>query len=153
MAHNYNDNGTIYEIGGGKDNMNGTVYEIDHGSYNDNGTVYEIRFAASAYTVTITGGTDFSYPYVVYNGNTYKTAASFVIPAGASIVIYTGCGSSASSMGYISIDGVTVASTSKINNKYSVSYTYTPTSDISIQLTYNGYQSTKYNGIALVTTT
>lgn len=44
MAHSYNDNGTIYEVGGGKFNDNGTVYEIDHGKYNDNGTVYEITF-------------------------------------------------------------------------------------------------------------
>ena len=28
MSHNYNDNGTVYEIGGGKVNMNGTVSRV-----------------------------------------------------------------------------------------------------------------------------
>lgn len=54
MAHKVNDNGTIYEIGGGKYNDNGTVYEIDHGKYNDNGTVYEVAFGPGIITFTYT---------------------------------------------------------------------------------------------------
>lgn len=54
MAHNYNDNGTVYEISGGKINMNGTVYEVDHGKANDSGTIYNLPFGPAIITFTYT---------------------------------------------------------------------------------------------------
>lgn len=44
MAHKVLDNGTAYEITGGKVLDNGTAYEIDHGRVMDAGTVYDIEF-------------------------------------------------------------------------------------------------------------
>ena len=80
MAHNYNDNGTIYEIGGGKDNDNGTVYEIDHGKVNVNGTVYSIEFGGAPVTVTCSGLS--SKNYVEVNGTKHTASGTFQAKVG-----------------------------------------------------------------------
>jgi hypothetical protein len=46
MAHKCRDNGTAYEVVGGKVRDNGTSYAISHGKINSSGTVYEIPFSS-----------------------------------------------------------------------------------------------------------
>jgi hypothetical protein len=46
MAHKCLDNGTAYEVAGGKVRDNGTSYAISHGKINSSGTVYEIPFSS-----------------------------------------------------------------------------------------------------------
>lgn len=87
MAHNYNDNGTVYEIGGGKYNDNGTVCEIDHGKVNDNGTIYEISFAKDI-TITIGSGGNSNYAYIIVDGTKHYFAESFTVPSGTNVTVF-----------------------------------------------------------------
>ena len=84
MAHNYNDNGTVREVGSGKGNYTGNVYEIDHGKVNMNGTVYEVGFA-SLCTVKITGDPDCCA--VIINGTEYLNATTVEVEAGTVITL------------------------------------------------------------------
>ena len=84
MAHNYNDNGTIYEIGGGKVNVNGAAYKVDHGKVNVNGTVYELAFT-SLCTIVLSG--DVYCCTTTINGKTYSSPTTIELEQGTVISI------------------------------------------------------------------
>ena len=153
MAHNYNDNGTVYEIGGGKVNMNGTVYEIDHGKYNDNGTVYELSFGnKQVIKITVASsirsyhGTRF---YVQVNGSKLPVGTTeFASEGSLSISVHV---KTITGLGNDNYNKVILNGSIKMQN--SGTYTFsTEASTITVDFTASGASGSGTNVIATITT-
>lgn len=142
MAHHYNDNGTIYEVAGGKDNDNGTVYEIDHGKYNDNGTVYEVAFAEPITVKLSNNAYSVSYAYVGYNGVKYTTKTTFEINKGDTLQLYV-YGDSISA--YIEIDGNKV-------HQGTGTYNYVPQRNVTISFSSGMGLGSRFGAIKVTST-
>ena len=135
MAHKVLVDGTAYEISGGRTLVNGTGYSIDKGKTLVGGTVYEVGFAPSEVTVTITKTSAGSNCGVTIDGITYGGKGSTVsttlaVPIGT-VIYCTAFINDNDTQGYVSVNGIQVASGGVRN------YAYTVKENISISMSGN----------------
>lgn len=148
--------GTVYGITTGQTLVDGTAQTIYNGRTLVGGTGYDIVLSQSGFTVTVTGSgeedvgwTKMEYAAVVINGTAYTSAATVEVGSGTLITLRTNASNNSSQANTrIIVDGVTVA---RGTTAAAASYTYTPTDDITVTLSFT--LATKGNyGIITVTT-
>lgn len=156
MAHMARAEGTDYAVAGGKTLIDGTAQTIYNGRALVAGAGYDIVLSTSGFIVTIEGNGEEAvgpvsqeYAAVVINGTAYASAATVEAESGTVITLRTRASTDSTRKNtQIIVDGVTVA---KGTTAVEASYTYTPTGDITVTLSFKAALNGKY-GVITVTT-
>lgn len=123
-------NGTAFAVTAGTELINGTICKKGGGRTLVNGTAFEVKFGSSEYVITLTG----SGGTVIYNG--VAQTGTFTVKAGESVEIKAiGWSSVAYAIAKITLNGKEVAAEQGASAE--AVYTYTPTSNATINVTVN----------------
>lgn len=131
-GHNTNVGQVAREILGGTVKINGVAGELKSGLVLVGGVAKEIEFVA---TVSITGSGSLTVLYITIDGTKHTSADTVVVPVGTIISCFA---KHSYGNGYISLNGVTVASGTDASGN-AASYEYEVTGNVTIKMTYSNY--------------